>query len=375
MGNDKVTALDLSLLDLKTSADHAGTCLLRCSDISAEPPPSSSNNIDPDVSQPIVYQLAARQRASGTSELVVVKSTFPGPFFHKAIRMISTSQLMMPLPSLCLSPSSPSVDVMYIGTDDGEIIKLSVHRCSNQDYAAIGGSHDNNTILLPFHIQGCPVLNPPGITPHQSSGLLLGLDANRILLCTTSRDLGCALTLLSASACPSPHSLVFQCLDQIPQLGHILDLTLGHLNADCRPQVYMATTSGGADGMEMRLKRVSFSLTPSNVLTYHNPPDGLVHPTPSHATPLSISFEHNHHSLLLLSYLSGTRLLRIEPDTTVDGQMLGMRDISEELPFEVSEPTLACGLISDGVLAQVNGMCALSYEAMMAQSRLTLRCP
>jgi len=132
----------------------------------------------------------------------------------------------------------------------------------------------------------------------------------------------------------------------------------------------------------MRLLRVSFSSSPVTLLTYHPPPDGLVHPAPSQILPLSTSLSHQHHSLLLLSYLSGTRLLLVEPDQTADGQLVDMLDVSEELPLEVWEPTLACALISEGTLAQVRGVSSRaapsrglisSYHALLPTPRLS--CP
>ena len=196
----------------------------------------------------------------------------------------------------------------------------------------------------------------------------------------------------------APHRL--ELLWRLPQLGPVRELTVGDLTGEGRPQLYTVTADQAAPdsyhnhpsrqqqgGDRYSLTSLSASLPTSTLLAYVPPPGGSG-PAPSRALPLATSPADRHHSLLLLSYPVGSRVLQLLPPPLTSTQCNGgqqpqqqqgssggcdggqppqqgsgggcvglerVRDVSEELGLDVGDPTLACGLILEGYIAQVRG--------------------
>ena len=286
------------------------------------------------------------------------------------------------------------------------------------------GGHPS-TPRLPFlveakEVRALPPLHPLGYMlplPLGLGGAVLCVEAaNREVLllqlirqeqCTPHSPERWALPSLERGTLPGPEqgaaqgaaSPRLELLWRLPQLGPVRDLTVGDLTGEGRSQLYAVTTDQAAPdshhnhtsshqqgGGQSFLTSLSASLPASTLLAYVPPPGGAG-PAPSRALPLATSPADRHHSLLLLSYPVGSRVLQLLPppltatgcdrgqqqspqgssggcdgphqqQPSVSGGCMGLervRDVSEELGLDVGEPTLACGLILEGYIAQVRG--------------------
>ena len=150
-------------------------------------------------------------------------------------------------------------------------------------------------------------------------------------------------------------------------------------------------------GMGMELRRLSLSHPVTPILCFGSSSDKGRAVGPSRAFPIPVSPNHRHHSLVLLSFLTGSRCCLLMPPhpplsppprerqllslgensegpsgtaaatcggwrdgegdapSELTGDCLsGLKDVSQELEIETSESTLACGLVMAGFLAQVS---------------------
>ena len=247
------------------------------------------------------------------------------------------------------------------------------------------------------------LIRPEQCTPHSPERAerraLPGLERGAL----PDPDQG-ALPSLERGAVPGPDQGAapprLELLWRLPQLGPVRHLAVGDLIGEGRPQLYAVSTDQAAPdshrnhpsgqqqgGGQCSLTSLSASLPTSTLLAYVPPPGGSAGPAPSRALPLATSPADRHHSLLLLSYPVGSRVLQLLPppltatgcdrgqqqspqgssggcdgphqqQPSVSGGCMGLervRDVSEELGLDVGEPTLACGLILEGYIAQVRG--------------------
>ncbi len=196
---------------------------------------------------------------------------------------------------------------------------------------------------------------------------------------------------------------------RLVQLGPLVDIAASSAGDPRHQQglrLHLVTAAAG-EGPEGSacLSQVSTCCATTTLALYRPPPGAADDvgggPTatfcaPSRAFPLPASCSHAHHSLLLLSFLTGTRVLLLQPaqprrqrssepeiplaheqnqappsklrragssraaDSGGGGggdeagtQLGGMQDVTDELRLEAGETTLACGLIAEGCVAQV----------------------